>query len=64
MQQFIFFICLFQAPIYPFIPCQANTCSNNGDCFSLSGQAYCVCNDGWTGERCDVPLPSGKRFNP
>lgn len=46
-----------KAPITPCSPCMPNTCSNNGDCFSLSCQAYCVCNPGYTGDNCELPLP-------
>ena len=33
--------------------CQANTCSNHGDCDDNSGIVICICDQGFAGDRCE-----------
>ncbi|XP_076799988.1 uncharacterized protein LOC143445056 isoform X2 [Clavelina lepadiformis] len=36
--------------------CLSNPCFNNAPCFSAKGRYHCVCQQGWTGFRCEVDL--------
>ena len=38
----------------PIIDCSIEQCSGNGICYMYNGKFRCKCDDGWTGERCDI----------
>lgn len=36
--------------------CSIGACANGGDCIDLVDGFECVCQQGWEGQRCDVPI--------
>ena len=38
----------------PIMDCSIDQCGPHGTCYMYNGRFRCRCDDGWTGERCDI----------